>query len=132
MPYRAFLHRPEEIEALLRGAGFHARAVRKTLVWHVIVYARARIPAASCRTRTARPRLEKREHLPEEPLRRRGHNGVSLGRKNHNLRIRQRRGHLCGSMYEHQRWSAPGMLRGDLSPVGRSHVLQSRRLLMRM
>lgn len=41
MPYRAFLHRPEEIEALLRGAGFHARAVRETLVWRVIVYARA-------------------------------------------------------------------------------------------
>lgn len=39
-PFRSFVHPPAKVDALVRVAGFTLRAVRQTLVWHVVVYAR--------------------------------------------------------------------------------------------
>ena len=39
--FRVFLHDPDAIDAVLRDAGLERRAMRRTLGWEVVVYARA-------------------------------------------------------------------------------------------
>ena len=51
-PFRAFVHDPRHVDAMVREAGFEERYRATTLVWHVVVYQRVRTlrmatPAAS-------------------------------------------------------------------------------------
>jgi magnesium-protoporphyrin O-methyltransferase len=38
--FRAFLHKPRDIDAVLRAAGLERRSLRRTWLWEVVVYAR--------------------------------------------------------------------------------------------
>jgi magnesium-protoporphyrin O-methyltransferase len=41
-PFRAFVHDPRHVDAMVREAGFEERYRATTLVWHVVVYQRVR------------------------------------------------------------------------------------------
>ena len=41
IPFRVHLHPPEAIDAVIRGQGLEPRSHRRTLLWNVVVYARA-------------------------------------------------------------------------------------------